>query len=60
MGIDDRVKATAKNIEGKVKEAVGDWSGNPSEEAEGKSQQVEAQATHMKEDVKDEVKKRVD
>ncbi len=60
MGIEDRVEATAKNIEGKVQEAVGDWTGNPSDEAEGKAKQVEATAQHTKEDVKDEVKKAID
>ncbi len=60
MAIEDRVQATAKNVEGKVQEAVGDLTGNPSDEAEGKAKQVDAQAQHAKEDVKDEVKKAID
>ncbi|MGD1930685.1 MAG: CsbD family protein [Leptolyngbyaceae cyanobacterium] len=60
MGIEDRVEATAKNVEGKVQEAVGDLTGNTSDEAEGKAKQVEARAQHGKEDVKDQVKKAID
>ncbi|MGF1521645.1 MAG: CsbD family protein [Leptolyngbyaceae cyanobacterium] len=60
MGIQDRVEATAKNVEGKVKEAAGDLTGDKSTEAEGKAQQVEASASHAKEDLKDEVKKAID
>jgi uncharacterized protein YjbJ (UPF0337 family) len=60
MAIEDRVKATAKNIEGKAQEAIGDLTGSPSDEAAGKAKQVEANAQHAKEDVKDEVKKAID
>lgn len=60
MGIQDRAEATAKNIEGKVQEAVGDATGNPQDEAEGKAKQVEAKTQQEKENVKDEVKKRID
>ena len=60
MAIEDRAKATAKNIEGKVQETIGDLTGNTSDEAEGKAKQVEAKAQHAKEDVKDEVKKAID
>lgn len=57
MSIEDRIKATAKNVEGKVQEAVGDVSGDPKDKAEGKAKQTEAQVRHATEDVKDEVKK---
>ncbi|MEM6520473.1 MAG: CsbD family protein [Cyanobacteria bacterium P01_D01_bin.71] len=60
MGIEERVEATAKNIEGKVQEAVGDLTGNPTDEAEGKAKQIEAQASHTKENLKDEIKKKID
>lgn len=60
MGIQDRVEATAKNVEGKVQEAAGDLTGDKSAEAEGKAKQVEASASHAKEDVKDNVKKAID
>lgn len=60
MSMEDRAKATAKNIEGKIKQAVGDFTGDQSTEAEGRAQQVEASAQHAKEDIKDEIKKSVD
>ena len=60
MAIEDRAEATAKNLEGKVKETVGDLTGDKATEAEGKAQQVEASADHAKEDIKDNIKKAVD
>jgi uncharacterized protein YjbJ (UPF0337 family) len=60
MSLEDRVKATAKNIEGKVQEAVGNVTGDPEDKAEGKAKQVEANVRHATEDVKDEVKKIID
>lgn len=60
MGLDDRVDATAKNIEGKVQEAVGEVTGDPKDKAEGKAKQSEAEVQHATEDVKDEIKKGID
>jgi uncharacterized protein YjbJ (UPF0337 family) len=60
MSLKDRAKATAKNIEGKVQEAVGNVTGDPQDQAEGKAKQAEAKVRHTVEDVKDEVKKIVD
>lgn len=60
MSLEERAKATAKNIEGKAQDAVGKVTGDPQDQAEGKAKQVEAQARHAKEDVKDGVKKGVD
>jgi uncharacterized protein YjbJ (UPF0337 family) len=60
MSLEDRAKATAKNIEGKVQEAVGDLTGDPKAQAEGKEKQVEAKVRHTIENVKDEVKRMVD
>jgi uncharacterized protein YjbJ (UPF0337 family) len=60
MSLQDRAKATAKNIEGKVQEAIGDLTGDPKDQAEGKAKQVEAKVRHTAEDVKDEVKRMVD
>jgi uncharacterized protein YjbJ (UPF0337 family) len=57
MSIEKRVEATAKNIEGKVQEVVGEVTGNPADKAEGKSKQAEAQVTHTTENIKDELKK---
>lgn len=60
MSLEDKVKATAKNIEGKVQEAVGDLTGDPETQAEGKAKQVEAAVQHTVENLKDTVKKIID
>lgn len=60
MGIEDRVKATAKNVEGKVQEATGNITGDKKDQLEGKAKQGEASLRHAGEDVKDEVKKAID
>jgi uncharacterized protein YjbJ (UPF0337 family) len=60
MSLEDRAKATAKNVEGKVQDAVGNVTGDPKAQAEGKAKQAEAKVRHATEDVKDEVKKAVD
>ena len=59
MSLKDRAKATAKNIEGKIQEAVGDLTGDPKTQAEGKGKQLEAKVRHTIEDVKDEIKSEV-
>ncbi|SKB11270.1 conserved hypothetical protein [Planktothrix sp. PCC 11201] len=60
MSLENRVKATAKNIEGKIQEAVGDVTGDPQTQAEGKAKQAEAKVRHTVEDVKDATKKAID
>jgi uncharacterized protein YjbJ (UPF0337 family) len=60
MSTEDRAKATAKNVEGKVQDAVGNLTGDTKDQAEGKAKQAEAKARHAAEDVKDEVKKALD
>jgi uncharacterized protein YjbJ (UPF0337 family) len=60
MSTEDRAKATAKNVEGKVQEFVGDVTGNPDHKAEGKAKQVEANVRHSVENVKDDVKRAID
>jgi len=57
MSLKDRAKATAKNIEGKVQEAVGDMTGDPKDKVEGREKQADAKVRHAVEDVKDEAKK---
>ena len=57
MRAEDRAKATAKNIEGKAQEALGNITGDPEDKAAGKAKQAEGQTRHAAEDVKDEVKK---
>ncbi|MBD1839701.1 CsbD family protein [Coleofasciculus sp. FACHB-64] len=60
MSVEDRAKATGKNIEGKAQEALGNITGDPEDKAEGKAKQAEAQVSHTKEDVKDKAKDLVD
>ncbi|BAQ62412.1 hypothetical protein GM3708_2818 [Geminocystis sp. NIES-3708] len=60
MSIKDRAKATAKNIEGKIQEAVGNITDNPKAQLEGQAKQVEAKVRHTTENIKDEIKKIVD
>ena len=60
MSLEERAKATAKNIEGKVQDAVGNMTGDVGDQAEGKAKQVEANARHAKEDIKDDLKRGVD
>jgi uncharacterized protein YjbJ (UPF0337 family) len=60
MSSEDRAKATAKNLEGKAQEAMGEVTGDPEDKAEGRSKQGEAKARHAVEDAKDKVKKAID
>ncbi|MDP5337886.1 MAG: CsbD family protein [Nodularia sp. (in: cyanobacteria)] len=60
MSIEDRAKATAKNIEGKAQEALGNITGDPEDKAKGKAKQAEGQVRHGVEDVKDNVKEKLD
>ncbi len=60
MDLKNRTKATAKNTEGQVQEAVGDLTGDRKAQAEGKEKQVEAKILHTVEDAKDQVKQIVD
>ncbi len=53
MAIEERIDATVKNVEGKIQEAVGEFTGDPKDQAEGKAKQVEARAQHTKENMKD-------
>ncbi|MFN6570586.1 CsbD family protein [Dendronalium sp. ChiSLP03b] len=57
MSIENRAKAVAKNVEGKIQEVVGDITGNPNDKAEGQAKQAESQVRHTAENLKDEVKK---
>lgn len=60
MSIEERAKATAKNVEGKLQEAAGEVTGDPKDKAQGKAKQVESQAIHAKEDIKDDLKRKID
>lgn len=56
MSLEDKVKAVAKNVEGKIQEAVGEVTGNPQDKVEGKAKQAEAEARNAVENVKDKAK----
>jgi uncharacterized protein YjbJ (UPF0337 family) len=60
MSLEDRAKATAKNVEGKAQEALGNVTGDPKDKAEGKAKQAESEVRHSVEDVKDNIKKNLD
>ncbi|MCL1464935.1 CsbD family protein [Argonema galeatum] len=60
MSIEDRAKAVAKNIEGKIQEAASEVTGNPKDKVEGQAKQDEAAATHAVEDLKDKAKEIID
>jgi uncharacterized protein YjbJ (UPF0337 family) len=60
MSIENRLEATAKNIEGKIQEAAGEVTGDPKDKAEGKAKQAEAKVRHSVENVKDDVKRAID
>ncbi len=56
MSLEDKAKATAKNLEGKAQEALGNVTGDPEDKAEGKIKQGQAEVSHATEDVKDRIK----
>ncbi len=56
MSLQERAKAAAKNIEGKVEEAVGNITGDSERQASGQAKQVEADVRNASEDVKDKAK----
>jgi uncharacterized protein YjbJ (UPF0337 family) len=60
MSLQNKAKATAKNIEGKVQEAVGNLTGDPQDQIEGKEKQAEAKIRHTVEDGKDQIRKSID
>ncbi|NJP12184.1 MAG: CsbD family protein [Leptolyngbyaceae cyanobacterium RU_5_1] len=60
MSLEERAKATAKNVEGKIQDAVGRATGDPEDQIKGKAKQAEGSARHAKEDVKDDVKRGAD
>ncbi|PZV23833.1 MAG: CsbD family protein [Cyanobium sp.] len=56
MGMGKDMKATAKNIEGKVQEATGNITGNKKDQVAGKVKQAQASGEHAVEDLKDSVR----
>lgn len=60
MSLQERAKAAAQNIEGKIEEAVGNITHDSSKQAEGQAKQVEANLRNASEDVKDKAKDAAD
>jgi uncharacterized protein YjbJ (UPF0337 family) len=60
MSLEDKMKAAAKNIEGKIQEAVGEVTGDPKQKMEGQKKQAEAEIQQGIENKKDQVKKMID
>ncbi|MEL6164203.1 MAG: CsbD family protein [Cyanobacteria bacterium J06628_3] len=60
MSTEDRAKATAKNIEGKAQEALGNVTGNTEDQAKGQAKQAEAEGRHTVENAKDKIKDAID
>lgn len=56
MSLEQKAKATAKNIEGKITEAVGKITGDSDTQIEGQAKQTEAEIRQIAEDKKDEAK----
>ncbi len=53
MGVDDKIRNTAQDVAGKVKEGVGKATDNERLEAEGKADQAAADIKQAGEKVKD-------
>jgi uncharacterized protein YjbJ (UPF0337 family) len=53
MGLDDKIKNAAQDIVGKAKEAIGNATDNDKLAAEGKADQVKADAKKAAENTKD-------
>lgn len=56
MGLGDKISNAAEDAKGKVKETVGDLTDNARLEAEGKADQLSADAKKAVENVKDGIK----
>lgn len=55
----ERIKASAKDLEGKTQEAIGNVTGNAQNQIAGKAKQAEAVVRNATEDMKDNVPERV-
>jgi uncharacterized protein YjbJ (UPF0337 family) len=53
MGLDDKMKNSAENIQGQAKEKVGDATGDEEMQAEGQTDQTKANLKQAGENVKD-------
>jgi uncharacterized protein YjbJ (UPF0337 family) len=53
MSLEDSIKATAKDAEGRLQAAAGALSGDDTMQAKGEAKQVQAQVMHAAGDLKD-------
>lgn len=60
MGLDDKLKNMAEDVQGKAKEAVGDATDNERLQAEGQADQASAGFKEKIEDAKDWIKDKLD
>lgn len=60
MSLEEKAKAAAKDVEGKVQEAAGKATNNTEAEMKGKAKQTEADARKAKENAKDGLKDAID
>ena len=56
MSFGKDMKATAKNIEGKAQETIGNITGDKSDQLAGKAKQAQASGEHAVEDLRDAVR----
>jgi uncharacterized protein YjbJ (UPF0337 family) len=56
MSLEDKIKAAAKNVEGKLEAAAGELTGDTQMKVEGQAKQAQAAAAQVVEDVKDQAK----
>lgn len=56
MSLEEKAKVAAKNIEGKITEAVGKVTGDLDTQLEGQSKQAEAEIRQVAEETKDQEK----
>ena len=60
MGLNKKIKAAAKKLEGKAQEALGEVTGDNKQKIQGKKKQIEASVQQSVENLKDRVKKMID
>jgi len=60
MGLDDKIKNAAKDVEGKVQEAAGKAADNKEAQVKGQAKQAEAAVQKAGENLKDNIKDAID
>lgn len=60
MSLQEKAKATAENLEGKTRDAMGEMAGDPEEQAKGTAKQIDAQTRHAAENLKEEIDRKLD